>query len=532
MTRFKGKPAIDPATNLLVKDGSGQVYAVTDTSFASPLEVTDTAGLPLATISTGPLGIHQDFDTVDQHLEVVWKSGPYTVTLESSEGIAAAAAASAAQPAADAAATATADALSSTFVAQADAETIIDQRISETPSVAVAVADVVTARDLLTQPVAAATYGPLFEPAPAAKKAGVTQGLYSRQPMGSFRALSVDPAVAGRVWGVSSGGVSFIDGDGTGARVDKSAAPSAQSGVQMEWTATHVFLVTSGSTSRAGQVWRSPRPDVNGDGLAWSKVFDLTGGTTTLAGGVDGGENTYFREQSFATDGTVAYVLEYGGTVTGGPSVYHCANVAVADPANILWTKRKTWANGKHGHGVRIIGGVPWVMLGDAGFTDLGLWKATAAAAGTWTKLSLYGEAEGGNTLYGINIHPVTIDGQPVVLTDNDTKHGHSVLVYNTQGSLRLPLVPLLRVPPPYYGTVRSLTMTTDGNLMWVQTGEAGAVAALDSVWISRAPYTEAVLLEAIPSANTFGTLGAPVESGPYVFFGAFRVTKEKFLGQ
>lgn len=44
---------------------------------------------------------------------------------------------------------------------------------------------------------------------------------------------------------------------------------------------------------------------------------------------------------------------------------------------------------------------------GDAGFTDLGLWRAIAAEADTWNKLSLYGEAEGGNTLYGINIIPL-----------------------------------------------------------------------------------------------------------------------------
>jgi hypothetical protein len=361
-------------------------------------------------------------------------------------------------------------------------------------------------------------------------KAKVTQGLYARV-VTHGRALATDPSVAGRVWGATSGGISFWDASG-GARTDATPLPSTQSPVQMIFGTSFVFLVTSGNADRLGQVWRSPLPAANGTGLVWSKLFDLTGGTTTVAGGVDGGVGSYFREQSFAINGNEGYILEYGGTVTGGPSLYYSANVNVATPSSILWTKRNTWANAKHGHGVAVVGGVPWAMFGDAGFSDLGLWRATASNAGTWNKLSLYGEAEGGNTLYGINIIPVTIDGQPVVITDNDTKTGASVLGYNTQGNIRLPFVPLLRVPMPYHGTVRSLSLTSEGNLMWVQTGEAGAVGALDSIWISKAPFTEPVLLESFPSNNTLSTLGMKVESGNYIFFGTYRITKEKFIGQ
>lgn len=67
--------------------------------------------------------------------------------------------------------------------------------------------------------------------------------------------------------------------------------------------------------------------------------------------------------------------------------------------------KRKTWANAQHGHGIAVVGGAPLAIFG-ASFTDRGLRRATAAEAGTWNKLSLYGEAEGGNTLLRHQHHP------------------------------------------------------------------------------------------------------------------------------
>lgn len=357
----------------------------------------------------------------------------------------------------------------------------------------------------------------------------VVQGLYQRTAI-SWRALTVDPTVAGRVWGQDASGISYRDMDGGAAKVVKSALPSAQSAVQMILTPTHAFLVTSGNASRLGQVWRSPAPDANGDGIVWTKIFDLTGGTTTPTEGVDGGENSYFREQSLAIEGQQAYILEYGATITGGPSIYYTANIFAT---SMLWTKRHTWVNGKHGHGIRRIGATVYAMIGDAGFSDAGLWRAPDVGT-PWARASIYGEAAGGNTFYGINIHPVTIDGAPVILTDNDTKQHASVLLFGDQSNRTLPLIRFATAPIPYgLGTVRQVTVTSEGNVWWVQTGENGAVAPYDSIWMARLDRPDVpVMLEAMPSTNALGTLGPSVESGDYIFIGINRVRKEKFAGQ
>lgn len=359
----------------------------------------------------------------------------------------------------------------------------------------------------------------------------VVKGLYQRTNI-SWRALAVDPNVTGRVWGQDASGISYRNNHGTTAKVVKSALPSSQSGVQMVFADAqpYVFLVTSGNASRLGQVWRSPAPDANGDGLTWTKIFDLTGGTTTPSGGVDGGEQSYFREQSFALDGQLGYILEYGATIPGGPSIYYTAN---AFASSMLWTKRHTWAGGKHGHGIRKVGSYVFAMIGDAGFEDIGLWRAPSVGT-PWSRSSIYGELDGGNSLYGINIHPATIGGAPVFLTDNDTKQHASVLLFGDQGTKALPLVRFATAPVPWgLGTVRQVTVSAEGNVYWVQTGENGAVGPYDSIWMARLNRPEVpVMLESLPSTNSLGTLGPSVESGDYIFIGINRVRKELFAEQ
>lgn len=291
-------------------------------------------------------------------------------------------------------------------------------------------------------------------------------------------------------------------------------------------------MVTAGLSSRQGQIWRSPLPDANGDGITWTRIFDLADFTTTAAGSVPGGEGSYFREQSLAIDpdGLRALVLEYGAVVTGGPSVYYTANI---EAASMLWTKRHTFANAKHGHGVARLGDLWFVMLGDAGFSDLGLWRAPSPGT-PWSRSSLYGDANGGNTRYGINIHPTTLNGVPVIISDDDTKQHASILLFGGQGTQALPLLPYISAPIPFgLGTVRQVTITGEGNVYWVQTGENGAVSPVDSIWVCRLDDpAHPVMLESKASDTSWGTLGASVESGDYIFLGSNRVRKEKFIGQ
>lgn len=360
--------------------------------------------------------------------------------------------------------------------------------------------------------------------------AAVTQGLYAReQTTGDgghpIRPLARDPLVGRRIWAVGHqfGQVGYSDDDGT-TFVGKTASPDPSQGIQqLVFSPSLAWLLTSEALgSQKGKLFRSPLPDANGNGLAWEQVFDLA----TFPGGV----NSTFRNSCLAVWEPHVYLLEYSSaTIPGGPSLYW----SDANGQSGSWTKQMTWASGKHGHAVKVIDGVPWAMIGDLGseFTDIGLW-ATDKSAASWSQKSIYGDNDGGRYLTGINFFPVEIGEQPMIVAEQDTHHGHGPLLYPSvdKGS-SMAFIPLCQLPPPYVGTMRQLTLTSEGNLMWVTTGEGGSVGPLDSVWIAPPPFTSAVRLEAVPS-NVFGTLGDPVENGPYVFFDTYRVTKEKFIGQ
>jgi hypothetical protein len=385
--------------------------------------------------------------------------------------------------------------------------------------------------------------GPQGIPGPSVPQAGglmgtSVQSLYSRtKPVGNgspaptpsgFYALAKDPSVAGRVWMLSIDYSVLIFSDNGGASITAPAGitPAFTGAIhQMLFTGTHVWLVTGGNTSKSGQVWRSPLPAANGTGMSWTLMFDLTTPPNSLVAGV----NSFFRPQCLAVSGANVWLLEYGTTVTGGPSLYYSSDTGVN------WSKPKTWANAKHGHAVHAVGGVPLVMLGDAGatFTDLGLWRCTnAAGTGTWTQISAYGEAKGGNTLYGINFQPITVQGKAMLAVEYDGALGLGPLLFPDSGSTSTiwPMLQTFRLPPAYYGTMRCLTLTSEGNLMWVQTAENGAFGPTDTVWISAAPFTTAVLLDSFATSSMF--LGDPIEDGDYVWLGYYRCHKEKFVGQ
>lgn len=366
----------------------------------------------------------------------------------------------------------------------------------------------------------------------------VTQNLYSRtvpKPLDSgtsaIRPLAQDPNVAGRIWAVDLGHdyITYTDDHGaTATRAILNPSHSAGYGaVQLLFAGSDVWFVTSGTTGATGQVWKSPAPIADGSGIAWTKMFDLA----APPAGITVGDESSFRNSCLAVSGSNVYLVEYSvATITGGPSIYYSAD------GGSTWTKTKTWANAKHCHSVKVIAGVPWVMVGDAGptWTDIGLWTATAANAAAWNQRSIYGEANGGNTLYGINMQTYTMNGQGIVLSEYDGQRAYGPLIFPSQSpSVSKALLPQCQLPGGYVGTMRQMTLTSEGNLMWVQTGEQGAVGPFDTVWIAKPPFTIPILLEALAaSANTFGTMGDPVEDGIYVWFGTSRCTKEKFIGQ
>jgi len=70
----------------------GQLYSKSDASFATPLAVTDPAGVPILNLTAGPLG--QLPALLLPEWIAVWKSGPYTQVVWSPDALVAAAEAS------------------------------------------------------------------------------------------------------------------------------------------------------------------------------------------------------------------------------------------------------------------------------------------------------------------------------------------------------------------------------------------------------------------------------------------------------
>lgn len=77
---FPSYPALDPTTETLVRGASGQVYDINDTSGTTPLSITDLNGLPLSEVKTTEQGVTDSF-RVEDHPEVIWRSGPYAIPL-------------------------------------------------------------------------------------------------------------------------------------------------------------------------------------------------------------------------------------------------------------------------------------------------------------------------------------------------------------------------------------------------------------------------------------------------------------------
>jgi hypothetical protein len=345
----------------------------------------------------------------------------------------------------------------------------------------------------------------------------------------NIRVLARDPNVAGRVWflGAKFSQIGYSDDHGV-TFTPKSVNPDTSKGVQsLLFVNGFAYLTISGTASLSGQVWRSAAPNASGAGWAWTKIFDLGAPPS----GITPGANGTFRNSCLAVlagSPNQLYLVDYGaGTITGGPQLYYSSDNGAS------WVSRKQWANAKHAHAIKIINGVPWVMLGDSGnnLADVGLWKASTAAATLWAQVTGYG-ADYSN-IVGINFFTITPAGAiaPFIIAESDGPFNHGPLVYpGTSGAIR-PMFPISSLPLQYAGTMRSLVITSEGNIMWVHTGEAGGIGPMDSFWVAAPPFNQPILLEAIDNTGSpLGTLGDGVEDGAYVWFGKTRITKPTLI--
>lgn len=77
--------ALNPSTGLPVPGAVGQVYALTDTGFLSPLPITDLAGIPMGSLTSGMTGVFPPF-LCPGYQRVMVKSGSFVTPMTSDVG--------------------------------------------------------------------------------------------------------------------------------------------------------------------------------------------------------------------------------------------------------------------------------------------------------------------------------------------------------------------------------------------------------------------------------------------------------------
>lgn len=84
---FDEKLALNPETGNVVPGAQAQVYAITDVTFSTPLQITDPSGIPLAALIASPSGVYPQFVVPSGESKVMAKSGSMVTMITSVEGM-------------------------------------------------------------------------------------------------------------------------------------------------------------------------------------------------------------------------------------------------------------------------------------------------------------------------------------------------------------------------------------------------------------------------------------------------------------
>jgi hypothetical protein len=80
---FDQKVALNPATGGVVPNASAKVYAASDTSFSTPLAITDLTGVPLPDLIASPNGVYPAFKVPGGQTHVLARSSGLTTPIVS-----------------------------------------------------------------------------------------------------------------------------------------------------------------------------------------------------------------------------------------------------------------------------------------------------------------------------------------------------------------------------------------------------------------------------------------------------------------
>ena len=78
--------AYDPTTRTALTNAQGQIFAVEDLTYSSPLPIRDASGVPMTFVKIGDVPLTDEFQVEDK-TKVIFKSGPYALVVQSLEGL-------------------------------------------------------------------------------------------------------------------------------------------------------------------------------------------------------------------------------------------------------------------------------------------------------------------------------------------------------------------------------------------------------------------------------------------------------------
>ncbi|MEO5949839.1 MAG: hypothetical protein ABIQ04_00150 [Candidatus Saccharimonadales bacterium] len=314
--------------------------------------------------------------------------------------------------------------------------------------------------------------------------------------------------------------------------------PTLSDGIMRAGSNRLTSLGTKFSASMIGQV-----VTVSGAGAAGSTY---TGTITSIEYTC---QNIAVLNTPAATDSSAATITFTNttlgaGVCVGGPAIYHSANIFTATAGSVTWTLSKQWPQAKHGHAVKIIGGYPWVSLGDMGgtaqpyiqFPDIGISRATSLTSPTvWSNPGVAGSGGSGTTRDVISFFPVTFNGKTVIVGESDGSINDGPLVFPSAApGVSAAVTALHQIPFVYGQTMRSMGLTPENNLIWAGVSENGAHGTADSLWMSAPPFDTPHLLEDVNSATLISSqiLSDAVISNGYWWAGTYRIAYDKLIGQ
>lgn len=242
------------------------------------------------------------------------------------------------------------------------------------------------------------------------------------------------------------------------------------------------------------------------------------------------------------TTGRVSVLASYGGGTprlfytnynadVGTPGVYVWRSGSAGD----TWSKTTIAASARHGHAIAIDPTTPttiWLTIGDSA-PDRGLWKSTDNGV-TFSQVNT-------NTRYGIDIlFAYSLTGAPSrVIMEGDgnagAPHMMSHLSALTTGYTDPVIFPDLDPADglgSWAGSARAGIVTSEGNLVYASTGEAGAIGGREGLWIAKGPwFTTPVLLQEWDQGSQ-PNWSKTYESGAYLFNTKYKITRPVFAGQ